>query len=105
MKVCGAGKSCGFILKQEFRLYEHRKSLQRRHVTQKHSTLSILLNKIQEKWERLLKLNTRLESTQPDLLVGEVRGVLCYTRCYRQMTHPPSAVSERELNHMEGKTK
>lgn len=78
MKVCGARKSCGFILKQEFRLYEHRKSLQRRHVTQKHSTLSILLNKIQEKCERLLKLNTRLESTQPDLLVGEVG---CGQRC------------------------
>lgn len=78
MKVCGAGKSCGFNIKQEFRLYEHQKSLQRQHVTQKHSTLSILLNKIQDKWERLLKLNTRLESTQPDLLVGEVR---CGQRC------------------------
>lgn len=77
MKVCGAGKSCGFIIKQEFRLYEHQKSLQRQHVTQKHSTLSILLDKIQEKWERL-KLNTRLESTQPDLLVGEVG---CDQRC------------------------
>lgn len=78
MKVCGAGKSRGFIIKQEFRLYEHRKGLQRQHVTQKHSTSSILLDTIQEKWERLLKLNTRLGSTQPDLLVGEVG---CDQRC------------------------